>query len=188
MAATGHTDHIVHLHFAAGADAKIAVDAGVEIDLHRHMAVVEKRDAFLLDGGKAAIRDALLIGHRPEVGGFVMRRVALRLIGDQEFHHHGARLFGPLAAGVHHHAFARLPHAGGGQRPLSLDLHHAGAAVAVGPIAGFIPVAKMRNPVATGLRDFPDGLARLGGYGFAVEHEGDLVGHRVRSPRMMART
>ena len=40
MAAAGHADHVVDLHLAAGADAQIALDAGVEIDRHRRMAAV----------------------------------------------------------------------------------------------------------------------------------------------------
>ena len=43
MAAAGHADHVVDLHFAAGADAEIALDAGVEIDRHRGMAAVGRR-------------------------------------------------------------------------------------------------------------------------------------------------
>src|SRR5262249_60680950 len=40
IAAAGHADHVVDLHLAAGADAEIALDAGVEIDRHRRMAAV----------------------------------------------------------------------------------------------------------------------------------------------------
>ena len=44
MAASGHADHVVDLHFAAGADAQIAMDAGVEVDRHRRMAAVRQQD------------------------------------------------------------------------------------------------------------------------------------------------
>ena len=40
MAAAGHADDVVDLHFAAGADAEIALDAGVEIDRHGGVAAV----------------------------------------------------------------------------------------------------------------------------------------------------
>src|SRR5580692_7764520 len=43
MAAAGHADDVVDLDLAAGADAEIALDAGVEIDRHRHMAAVGRR-------------------------------------------------------------------------------------------------------------------------------------------------
>ena len=43
MAAAGHADDVVDLHFAAGADAEIALDAGVEIDRHGDMAAVGLR-------------------------------------------------------------------------------------------------------------------------------------------------
>ena len=45
MAAAGHADHVIDLHLAAGAHAKPALDAGIEIDAHRDMAVIEQRDA-----------------------------------------------------------------------------------------------------------------------------------------------
>ena len=45
VAAAGHADHVVDLHFAAGADAQIALDAGVEIDRHGRMAAVGRRAA-----------------------------------------------------------------------------------------------------------------------------------------------
>ncbi len=54
MAAPGHADHVVDLHLAAGAHAKSALDAGIEVDAHRDMAVVEKRDAFALQLREAA--------------------------------------------------------------------------------------------------------------------------------------
>ena len=48
MATTGHADHVVDLHFAAGADAETALDAGIQVDAHGDVAVVEERDAILL--------------------------------------------------------------------------------------------------------------------------------------------
>src|SRR5262249_36940935 len=40
IAAAGHADDVVDLHFAASAHAEIALDAGVEIDRHRRVAAV----------------------------------------------------------------------------------------------------------------------------------------------------
>ena len=59
VAAARHADDVVDLDFAAGADAKIALDAGVEIDRHRGMAAVGLRVTAL---GKASDRDAHAIG------------------------------------------------------------------------------------------------------------------------------
>ncbi len=63
MAAAGHADDIVHLHLAAGADAEIALDAGVEIDRHRRVAAVGE---WLRALGEAALGDADTIGPAPE--------------------------------------------------------------------------------------------------------------------------
>src|SRR5205807_8715202 len=43
MTASGHADNVIDLHFAAGAYAQIAVDAGVELHRHRGMAAVGRR-------------------------------------------------------------------------------------------------------------------------------------------------
>jgi hypothetical protein len=43
MAAPRHADHVVDLHLATGADAEIALDAGVEVHRHGGMATVGRR-------------------------------------------------------------------------------------------------------------------------------------------------
>ena len=63
MAAARHADDVVDLHFAAGADAEVAVDAGVEVHRHRRMADVERRPLVL---GEATGGDADLAGPVPE--------------------------------------------------------------------------------------------------------------------------
>ncbi len=40
----GHADDIVDLHFAAGTDAEVAMDAGVEVNAHGDVAGVKQRD------------------------------------------------------------------------------------------------------------------------------------------------
>src|SRR6267142_1593994 len=57
------------------------------------------------------------------------------------------------------------------QRALALDLHHAGAAIAVGPIVRRRRIAQMRNLLALAFRHLPDGFARLGLDLLAVELE-----------------
>src|SRR3546814_4357918 len=82
-------------------------------------------------------------------------------------------LLGALAGALHHHALARRADAGRGQHALALDLHHAGAAVAVGAIARLRLVAEMRDlrPGARG--GLPDGLARLRLDVLPVQREAD---------------
>ncbi len=88
-----------------------------------------------------------------------------------------ARLLRPLARRLHLHAGGGLALAGGGQHALALHLDHAGAAVAVGAIAGCRMPAQVRDLGAVPLRHLPDGLARLGLDLASVQREGDLVGH-----------
>src|SRR5262249_17159805 len=69
---------------------------------------------------------------------------------------------------------AGRPHAGGRQHPLAFDLHHAGAAIAVGPIIRRGRIAQMRDVGALAPGHLPDGLARPGLDDFAIELELDL--------------
>ena len=66
-----------------------------------------------------------------------------------------------------------LADAGGGQVALALDLHHAGAAIAVGPIAGLRRIAEMGDLLAEPGGDLPDGLAVLSLDLLAVKGEAD---------------
>jgi len=172
-----HADHVIDLHLAAGAHAKPALDAGIQIDPHRDMAVIEQRDPRGIHRRKAAVGDAALRRHVPQLRRGIMRLRPIGLIGQQEFHHHRARLFRPRAVGPDHHAVDRVAAAGGGQHPLALDLDHAGAAVAVGAVAGLLLVAQMRYGQALAPGDLPDRLAGGGTDGAAVKGEGDRVGH-----------
>src|SRR6185312_7785140 len=142
MAAAGHADDVVDLHFAAGANAESALDAGVEIDRHRRVAAVR---LWLRARREAAVIDPDLIGPAPEARIRIMRRGALRLVADQQLEHHLAREFRTLRGGLDLHAGGRFPDAGGGEHALPLDLDHAGAAIAVGAIARLRAVAEMRD-------------------------------------------
>ncbi len=51
IAARRHADHVVDLDLAAGADAEIALDAGVELHRHRRMAAVGRRRAHAAESG-----------------------------------------------------------------------------------------------------------------------------------------
>ena len=67
MPAAGHANDIVDLHFAAGTDAEIAMNAGVEIYAHGQMRGIKQWHALALDGGKAAFGDILEVRHGPEM-------------------------------------------------------------------------------------------------------------------------
>ena len=156
VAAAGHADDVVDLHFAAGAHTEIALDAGVEIDRHGRMAAVGLRMMALAE---AAGGDAHAVGPGPEFRLRVMRDFALGLVGDQQLEHHLPRGLGALGGRLHLHAFARLADAARGQHALALDLHHAGAAIAVGAVAGLGRIAQMRDVDPLALGHLPDGLA-----------------------------
>jgi hypothetical protein len=96
-----------------------------------------------------------------------------RLIRHQQLHHHGAGVLGTRVVGGDFHPLARRADAARGENALALDLHHAGAAVTVGPVARLVGVAEMRDIRGMTLRGLPDGLARVGVDIHAVELEGD---------------
>ena len=83
--AIGHADDVVDLHLAAGAHAQAALDAGIEIDAHRRMAGI---GLPALGGGETAFGDLDLFGPVPELRIRIVRGLARRLVGDQQFHHH----------------------------------------------------------------------------------------------------
>ena len=158
-AAERHADHVIDLDFAAGAHAQPAIDAGIEIDRHGGVGQVGLDDVV---GRKARGLDVLDLGPVPERRDAVGRILVRRLVGEQQLHHHAARLDGTVGRGLHHHVGRGLPNAGGGQHALAFDLDHAGAAIAVGAIAGLRQPAEMRDVDAFALRDLPDGFARPG--------------------------
>src|SRR6266481_2241741 len=121
-----------------------------------------------------------LFGPVPELRIRIVRGLARRLVGDQQFHHHLLRRDRTRARRLDLHADARRALAGGRQHPLALDLDHADAAVAVRPIIGRWRIAQMRDFLALAFCHLPDGLARLGLDLLAVELELDL-GHSAAS-------
>ena len=166
----GHADDVVHLHLAAGAHAQRAVDAGIEVHAHGRVARVHRRRTARR---KAARRDPGPLGPLPETGVALMGRLPRRLVGEQHLDHHAARASGALGVRPDRHPRARSAQARRRQHALALDLHHAGAAVPVGAVAGRIGVAQMGNVDALTLRDLPDGLVGPGMDVPAVEAERD---------------
>src|SRR6187551_115944 len=133
VTAACHPDDIVDLHLAAGADAEIALNAGVEIDRHCRVAAVGRRHFLAL--GEAADVDAHPVGPAPELRLRIMRSRTLGLIRDQQLEDHLPRGLGTVGGRLHFHAFRRLADTAGGEHALAFDLDHAGAAIAVGAIA-----------------------------------------------------
>ena len=172
-----HADHVIDLHLAAGPNAEAALDARVQIDRHRHMAVIQKRDAPLFELGEAALVNAVQLGHVPEMGGFVMRHIALRLISKEHFDDQFPSIFGAARLGDDNHPLDRFADAGGGQSPLALDLHHTGAAIAIGAVPGRGFVTQMRDHQATAIGHFPDGFSGLRLDFLAIQREADHVTH-----------
>ena len=187
MPAPGHADHVVDLHLAAGADAEVAVDAGIQIDPHRHMAVVEQRYARLFQLRQPAVGNAVQLRHVPEMRRPVMGLIARRLVGHQHFDHHLARLVRPRAVGRNLHPLRRGADTGGRQRAFPFDLDHAGAAIAVGAVAGLPRMAEMRDTGALSQRHLPDRFACRGGHGLAVQREGDGFAHGAAPAAMDSR-
>ena len=66
MPSVGHADHVVDLNLAAGPDAEIAMDAGVELHRHGRMRIVGR--GLMLERWEAAFRDAHAAGPGPELG------------------------------------------------------------------------------------------------------------------------
>ena len=81
MASPRHADHIVHLNLAAGPHAQPALDAGIQIDGHRHVAVIQKRDPLALQRRKPALGHAGRVRHVPQMRRPVMRFGLCRLVG-----------------------------------------------------------------------------------------------------------
>ena len=104
-----------------------------------------------------------------------MGLVAVRLVGDQHLKHQFAGFGGAFGIRLHHHAVGHRANAGSGQRALAFDLDHAGAAVAIGAVAGRGFVAEMRDLQATAMGGFPDGVIVGNGDFFAVEGKRDRL-------------
>ena len=172
-----HADHVVHLHLAAGAHTQIALDAGIEIDPHGDMAVVQQRDMILFHRRKPAVGDAVQIGHVPQMRRAVMRLLPLRLVRHQQLGHHRPRLHRAFRGGPDHHPLRGLADARGRQGALALDLDHAGAAVAVRAIARRRLVAEMRDHQPAAVGDLPDRQALRRVDLGPVKRETDGLGH-----------
>src|ERR1700722_15299877 len=166
LAAEGEADHIADLLVAAGAQAARALDAGVEIDGNAGV-----REIGCDRGARREARLADIQPRRPVVNFVVARVFLLRHVRLQQFDHHLLRLARSLAVGGYLHAGLRRAAARGGEDPLSLDLDHAGAAVADRIHSGL--VAEPGNLDAFAIRDLEDGVGARPRDFTAVEHERD---------------
>ena len=104
-----------------------------------------------------------------------MRDILRGLICHEEFHHHLTRIGRASIVGGDDHPFGGFANAGGREGPLAFDLHHTGAAVAVGAIARLRLVAQMRDLETATIGDFPDGQASLGRDLFAIQRKCNLL-------------
>src|SRR5579883_2995806 len=160
MAAAGHADHVIDLHLAAGADTKIALDAGVEVDRHGDVAAVGRRHGLGLAFGEAPIGDVLALDGLPELGVGIVRDLDGGLVGEEKLGDHLARGLGAVGLRLHLHAGRRRANAACGEHALALDLDHADAAVAVGAVAGLGRVAQVRQLDVEAAGGAEDRLAR----------------------------
>ena len=136
MAPTRHADHVIDLHFTAGPHAETAGNAGVQVDRHRHVAVVQQRNTPLFKLRETTFLNAIGRGHIEHVAGFVVGNLLLRHVCHQQFNHHLTRRLSACVVRGYNHPIRRFPNAGGRQGPFALNLHHTGAAIAVGAVAG----------------------------------------------------
>ena len=135
MATAGHADDVVDLHLAAGADAEIAVDAGIEIDRHRGVAAVGRRACAAREAAHGL--DVLPRDDLPQLEVRIVRHVlCARLIGDEELRHHAACVLARSVWVLTFMPARRHADAACRQHALALDLDHTDAAIAVRPVAG----------------------------------------------------
>src|SRR5262249_35498241 len=143
--AARHADDVVDLDLAAGADAQVALDAGVEIDRHRDVAAIGRRHGGSFALGEAAGLELLALDDLPQLRIRIARDLDGGLIGEQELGDHIARRLGAVGLGLDLHAGRRRADAARGEHALALDLDHADAAVAVRAIAGLGRIAQVRQ-------------------------------------------
>ena len=70
--ATGHANHIMDLHFAAGANTQSTLNTRIQIDGHRDMAIIQKRNMVGIFRRITTLGDILRCGHIPQMAGFIM--------------------------------------------------------------------------------------------------------------------
>src|SRR6185437_6299564 len=158
---------------------------GVEIDRHGDVTAVGRWHFIAF--GEAADVDAHLVGPRPKLGLRIVRGRALRLIGNQKLEHHAASGLGARVRGVDLHALRWLADAACGEHALTLDLDHAGAAIAVGAVARLRRITQMRDVDALALGNLPDGLPFARGDLLAVEEEADRLAVMARAGDFVGR-
>ena len=134
----GVADDIIHLLFAAGAHAAVALYARIKIDRDGRV-----RHVPLHLRARRKARQTHIELFRPHIE-FRLARVALRRhIREQQLEHHFLRAQRARVVGGHLHALFRVAAARGRQRALAFDLHHARTAVPVRPHP--LLVTKVRN-------------------------------------------
>ena len=176
-AAQGIPDHVIDLLFAAGAYTARALDAGIEVDRHGRMRQVGCRLLAAQRLELGAHGDFHLM-RPPAEFAMLQRRVlliplvaGLGHVGQQHLQDHPATAHRALAVDLDLHAGGDRAAAARCKRALTLDLDHAGSAIAIGPIT--VLVAEVGDIDTTARSGLQDGLALEGLNGALVEHEGD---------------
>src|SRR5262249_2297568 len=145
---------------------------------HGGMAAVGLRS---LAAAESRFFQVLPLRDFPELGLWIMRNVERRLIGEQQLGHHPACGFGAIGLRLDLHAGGRLAPTARRQHPLSLDLHHADAAIAVRTVTRLRGVAEMRKLDPMSARHPKDGLVRTRLDLLAIEGKGDRLALSVRA-------
>ena len=182
MTPSGHADHVVHLHLSARAHAKPALDARIQVNAHRDVAVIQQRNATLFQLRKPAFGHAIRRCHIPEMGGAVVALVPLWLIRQQHFDNHLARRLRARRIGRHNHPFGGFTDAGRDQCAFTFNFNHARTAVAIRTISRCRFVTQMRDHKTASICDLPDRHACICFDVLPVERKAHLVRHRMETP------
>ena len=107
VAPVSEPDDVVDLNVAAGSDAEVAMYASIQIDVHRDMRIVQKRNSRAFQFRKAELLHACQFSHVPAMRRLVVRGAGLRLVGRQHLDDRLPGFRGSFGTGRDRHAFRR---------------------------------------------------------------------------------
>ena len=191
----GVSHHVVHLHLAAGAYTTGALNTGIQVDGHRRVREVGPGLFSTQCPQRGAHSDVHAFGPLAEFpvlacrlvvsagpacrGGIVPLVACVGHVGQQQLQHQLLAGQCPLALRMHGQTGCDAATATRCQRALTVNLHHTGAAVAVGTQSVF--VAKMGNLNAVAPGSDEDAFARKRLDGGAVQFEREAAHLSLRS-------
>ena len=156
------------------------MDAGVEINTHRHVTGVGRRRAIAWHSSRINTNG---ISPLPEYGFGIVRDFLWRLVSSKHFEYHAACCPCPLTFGFNDHPRSGFAYAGRGQYPFTLDFHHAGPTVAVRSVPGVCGVAKMRDFVIKPVAYLPNRIVRASFNFLSIQLKFDL--HRILTSKIV---